>query len=108
MHNPPSDDPALDNRLTFIRRQSALDSRAALFVLSPVSPAELNEFVRRSFESYFNSIGLFIRFYLACNMPSMNPPSNITPVIPNVYAESETDILKAFLVILTPQQDLEG
>ncbi|PPQ63022.1 hypothetical protein CVT24_005968 [Panaeolus cyanescens] len=40
------DDPALDNRLTFIRRQSALDSRAALFVLSPVSPAELNEFVR--------------------------------------------------------------
>ncbi|TFY61235.1 hypothetical protein EVG20_g7135 [Dentipellis fragilis] len=41
-----TDDPALDTRLTFIRRQSGLDSRAALFVLSPVSPAELNEFVK--------------------------------------------------------------
>ncbi|KDR75635.1 hypothetical protein GALMADRAFT_268205 [Galerina marginata CBS 339.88] len=40
------DDPSLDARLTFIRRQSGLDSRAALFVLSPVSPSELNEFVR--------------------------------------------------------------
>jgi trafficking protein particle complex subunit 11 len=41
------DDPALDSRLTFIRRQSGLDSRAALFVLSPVSTSELGEFVRR-------------------------------------------------------------
>lgn len=40
------DDATLDSRLTFIRRQSGLDSRAALFVLSPVSPSELNEFVR--------------------------------------------------------------
>uniref|UniRef100_A0A8H7Y8D4 Trafficking protein particle complex subunit 11 domain-containing protein n=1 Tax=Psilocybe cubensis TaxID=181762 RepID=A0A8H7Y8D4_PSICU len=40
------DDPSLDARLTFIRRQSGLDSRAALFVLSPVSASELNEFVR--------------------------------------------------------------
>ncbi|KZT35207.1 hypothetical protein SISSUDRAFT_1064673 [Sistotremastrum suecicum HHB10207 ss-3] len=39
------DDPSLDTRLTFIRRQSGLDSRASLFVLSPVSPAELNEFI---------------------------------------------------------------
>lgn len=41
------DDPNLDTRLTYIRRQSALDSRAALFVLSPVSPSELQEFVKR-------------------------------------------------------------
>ena len=41
------DDPGLDARLTFIRRTSGLDSRAALFVLSPVSPAELAEFVKR-------------------------------------------------------------
>lgn len=41
------DDPALDNRLTFIRRTSGLDARASLFVLSPVSPAELDEFVKR-------------------------------------------------------------
>lgn len=41
------DDPSLDGRLTYIRRQSGLDSRAALFVLSPVSVAELNDFVRR-------------------------------------------------------------
>ncbi|KZP28516.1 hypothetical protein FIBSPDRAFT_917686 [Athelia psychrophila] len=40
------DDPSLDGRLTYIRRQSGLDSRAALFVLSPVSVAELNDFVR--------------------------------------------------------------
>ncbi|KAI9441462.1 Foie gras liver health family 1-domain-containing protein [Lactarius indigo] len=40
------DDPALDARLTFIRRQSGLDYRAALFVLSPVSPSELSEFVK--------------------------------------------------------------
>lgn len=41
------DDPALDTRLTFIRRTSGLDSRAALFVLSPVSQTELSEFIKR-------------------------------------------------------------
>lgn len=41
------DDPTLDSRLTFIRRTSGLDSRAALFVLSPVSPAELADFIKR-------------------------------------------------------------
>ncbi|KZV68255.1 hypothetical protein PENSPDRAFT_25100 [Peniophora sp. CONT] len=40
------DDPTLDSRLSFIRRQSGLDSRAALFVLSPVSAAELSEFIK--------------------------------------------------------------
>ncbi|TFK44945.1 Gryzun, putative trafficking through golgi-domain-containing protein [Crucibulum laeve] len=40
------DDPTLDARLTYIRRQSGLDSRAALFVLSPVSQAELGDFVK--------------------------------------------------------------
>ncbi|KAF9243228.1 Foie gras liver health family 1-domain-containing protein [Melanogaster broomeanus] len=40
------DDVSLESRLTSIRKQSGLDSRAALFVLSPVSPAELHEFVR--------------------------------------------------------------
>ncbi|KAF8841726.1 hypothetical protein BDN67DRAFT_927820 [Paxillus ammoniavirescens] len=40
------DDPSLDSRLTYIRRQSGLDSLAALFVLSPVSQAELSDFVR--------------------------------------------------------------
>ncbi|KAF8514641.1 Foie gras liver health family 1-domain-containing protein [Hysterangium stoloniferum] len=40
------DDPNLDSRLTFIRRQSGLDSRAALFVLSPVNSTELQEFVK--------------------------------------------------------------
>jgi len=43
----PTDDPALDARLTFLRKQSNLDSRAALFVLSPVSLSELTEFVKR-------------------------------------------------------------
>ncbi|KAF9078111.1 Gryzun, putative trafficking through golgi-domain-containing protein [Rhodocollybia butyracea] len=36
----------LDARLTFIRRQSGLDSRAALFVLSPIGKEELGEFVK--------------------------------------------------------------
>ncbi|KAF5317621.1 hypothetical protein D9758_018225 [Tetrapyrgos nigripes] len=40
------DDPSLDTRLTYIRRQSGLDSRAALFVLSPVSQSELGDFVQ--------------------------------------------------------------
>ncbi|EGN92744.1 hypothetical protein SERLA73DRAFT_98785 [Serpula lacrymans var. lacrymans S7.3] len=40
------DDPSLDGRLTYVRRQSGLDSRAALFVLSPVTTSELNDFVR--------------------------------------------------------------
>jgi hypothetical protein len=42
-----SDDPTLDARLTYVRRHSGLDSRAALFVLSPVSQTELGEFVKR-------------------------------------------------------------
>ncbi len=42
-----TDDPTLDARLTFIRRQSGLDPRAALFVLSPVSQTEIGDFVRR-------------------------------------------------------------
>ncbi|KAI0645251.1 Gryzun, putative trafficking through golgi-domain-containing protein [Trametes meyenii] len=40
------DDPTLDGRLTYIRRQSGLDPRAALFVLSPVSQTEIGDFVR--------------------------------------------------------------
>lgn len=36
--------PSLDSRLSFIRRTSALDSRASLFVLTPVDPVELEEF----------------------------------------------------------------
>ncbi|KZT58702.1 hypothetical protein CALCODRAFT_432256 [Calocera cornea HHB12733] len=39
------DDTSLDARLSSLRRLAQLDSRAALFVLSPVSPSELHEFV---------------------------------------------------------------
>ncbi|GAA5897386.1 hypothetical protein JCM8208_003259 [Rhodotorula glutinis] len=38
------DDPALDLRLSLIRRQSGLDSRASLFVISPVPHAEVANF----------------------------------------------------------------
>ncbi|KAL5532043.1 hypothetical protein ACEPAF_5607 [Sanghuangporus sanghuang] len=48
------DDPTLDGRLTFIRRTSGLDSRAALFVLSPVSPAELSDFVKSIQQALFD------------------------------------------------------
>lgn len=39
------DDPALDARLSLIRRQSGLDSRASLFVISPVPTSEVINFV---------------------------------------------------------------
>ena len=45
------DDPELDPRLSFIRRQSGLDTRASLFVLTPVQDDELGEFVARSVQS---------------------------------------------------------
>ncbi|EJD08009.1 uncharacterized protein FOMMEDRAFT_138064 [Fomitiporia mediterranea MF3/22] len=48
------DDPTLDGRLTFIRRTSGLDSRAALFVLSPVSPSELADFVKSIQQALFD------------------------------------------------------
>ncbi|TCD61939.1 hypothetical protein EIP91_007679 [Steccherinum ochraceum] len=47
------DDPALDARLTFIRRQSGLDPRAALFVLSPVTQSEIGDFVRSLQEALY-------------------------------------------------------
>ncbi|KAB5589557.1 Glutathione transferase omega-1 [Ceratobasidium theobromae] len=56
------DDPALDSRLTFIRRQGGLDSRAALFVLSPVSSSELNEFVGSLQEALHESA---LEYYVA-------------------------------------------
>lgn len=40
-----TDEAVLDVRLTYIRRNSGLDPRAALFVLSPVSQSEVGEFV---------------------------------------------------------------
>lgn len=40
-----TDDPSLDYRLSIIRRQSGLDSRASLFVISPVPQAEVQKFV---------------------------------------------------------------
>ncbi|EJT96878.1 hypothetical protein DACRYDRAFT_112219 [Dacryopinax primogenitus] len=39
------EDKSLDLRLSALRRSASLDSRAALFVLSPVHPSELQEFV---------------------------------------------------------------
>ena len=39
------DSPTLDARLSQIRRQSTLDSRASLFVISPVEKAEVENFV---------------------------------------------------------------
>lgn len=39
------EDPSLDSRLGLIRRQSGLDSRSSLFVVSPTNQAEINFFV---------------------------------------------------------------
>ncbi|KAF8331398.1 Gryzun, putative trafficking through golgi-domain-containing protein [Cantharellus anzutake] len=49
------EDPSLDARLSFIRRQSGLDSRAALFVLSPLNTTELQEFVQSLQDALFES-----------------------------------------------------
>lgn len=49
------EDPSLDSRLSLIRRQSGLDSRAALFVLSPLSSAELQEFIQSLQDALFES-----------------------------------------------------
>ncbi|KAF9228502.1 hypothetical protein BS17DRAFT_773840 [Gyrodon lividus] len=49
------DDPSLDGRLTYIRKQSGLDSRAALFVLSPVSSAELHDFLHSLQDALYES-----------------------------------------------------
>ncbi|KAI5120282.1 hypothetical protein M0805_005339 [Coniferiporia weirii] len=48
------DDPTLDGRLTFVRRLSGLDSRAALFVLSPVTQSELAEFIKSLQQALFD------------------------------------------------------
>ncbi|GEM06476.1 glutathione transferase omega-1 [Rhodotorula toruloides] len=40
------DDPSLDFRLSLIRRQSGLDTRASLFVISPVPQSEVHNFVQ--------------------------------------------------------------
>ena len=68
MTSSPSDDPMLDTRLTYIRRQSGLDSRAALFVLSPVSQAELAEFITRCAHHIAQVAKLIV--LIALNQPS--------------------------------------
>lgn len=40
------DHPELDSRLSFIRKRSSLDARASLFVLSPVPPADVANFLK--------------------------------------------------------------
>lgn len=41
------DDPALDSRLSAIRRQSGLDTKSSLYVLTPVAADDLDDFVQR-------------------------------------------------------------
>lgn len=85
----PLDDSSLDGRLSFIRRQSGLDSRAALFVLSPVSPAELDEFLRRSVGTLVIAPSLLIRS--ACKTRSTSPPWSTTLPTRNESVESVID-----------------
>ena len=78
-----ADDPTLDARLTFIRRQSGLDPRAALFVLSPVSQAEIGDFVRRCVIAPFivrHRMNVDCKVY---KMPSTNQRLNTTPTTRN-------------------------
>lgn len=88
-----ADDPALDARLTFIRRQSGLDYRAALFVLSPVSPGELSEFIKR-FLYLLLLLNSTTQVIPAFNRPCTNQRSSITPHTLNVLGASATATLK--------------
>ncbi|SPO31126.1 uncharacterized protein UTRI_05229_B [Ustilago trichophora] len=55
------DDTQLEARLSFIRRSSGLDSRASLFVLTPVTKPELGEFVSSLHSALFEPAADFYR-----------------------------------------------
>jgi hypothetical protein len=50
-----ADSPALDPRLSYLRRASALSSKASLFVLSPVPADQLPEFVQSLQDALYDS-----------------------------------------------------
>ncbi|CBQ69071.1 conserved hypothetical protein [Sporisorium reilianum SRZ2] len=55
------DDPQLEARLSFVRRNSGLDSRASLFVLTPVTKPELAEFVTSLHSALFEPAADYYR-----------------------------------------------
>ncbi|TKY88966.1 hypothetical protein EX895_002207 [Sporisorium graminicola] len=55
------DDPQLEARLSFVRRNSGLDSRASLFVLTPVTKSELVEFVTSLHSALFEPAADYYR-----------------------------------------------
>lgn len=55
------DDPQLEGRLSFVRRNSGLDSRASLFVLTPVTKPELAEFVTSLHSALFEPAADYYR-----------------------------------------------
>lgn len=55
------DDAQLDARLSFVRRSSGLDSKASLFVLTPVTKPELAEFVSSLHGALFESAADYYR-----------------------------------------------
>lgn len=55
------EDGQLEARLSFIRRNSGLDSKASLFVLTPVSKGELGEFVSSLHSALFESAADYYR-----------------------------------------------
>ncbi|ORX60381.1 hypothetical protein DM01DRAFT_1380727 [Hesseltinella vesiculosa] len=50
------DDPAVDERCTFIRKQSGLENRISFFTLAPGSVHELQEFVNTLYRTLFSTI----------------------------------------------------
>lgn len=53
--------PSLESRLSYIRRSSQLDSKASLFVLTPVSKSELGDFVTSLQSALYESAQDFYR-----------------------------------------------
>jgi hypothetical protein len=116
------DDPTLDTRLSHIRRLSTLDSRASLFVLSPVPTSEVQNFVQslkaelaESSIDYYREHGRRLRRKRsrpASSLPSFSPapspnpagqdgtarspPRSITPQALNVRHEYKAAVFAEF------------
>ncbi|SPO41088.1 uncharacterized protein PSFLO_06570 [Pseudozyma flocculosa] len=79
------EDPLLEGRLSYVRRTSGLDSKASLFVLTPVSKQELNEFVTSLHRALHDSAVDFYREHARrvrrkrARYPP--PPSVIQPIL---------------------------
>ncbi|KAF6766968.1 protein of unknown function DUF1683, C-terminal [Kalmanozyma brasiliensis GHG001] len=79
------DDAQLEARLSFVRRNSGLDSKASLFVLTPVTKVELGEFVTSLHSALFEPAADFYREHARRVKRKRTryppPPSTLQPIV---------------------------